>query len=753
MKRRKFIRGLGLGSAALVTAKSAGVQVDPSTSPLPLYNYGKILSLDDAKSEEGLIMVRIELSDNPGQKTYHHKGKIRVKDAEIRRMKSYYFEQDEDEFSGDLSTFEVYVHENDKEVIVLWLANASMETRISLGGRRNCEFNISELLDNNEVELECDGMKVRANLLLDREIGEITLADFGAKDPGDQFSFLAMADPQGGLADDEHQLDTRMKIHNAFIQESVELANRVEFDPLFTVIIGDVCDKWGYEKDLRQMNAFLSKLKSPVIYGIGNHETLLRSEFGPGYNMQAFNNFIAAQKAINGLDKLLYSFNAGSWHFVVWPDPLRPGFWNHILTILTGLNGTWIRYSKRPTIIFQHVPVHPGGISPLINYAESVFVKRTFLEILSRHGNVKYCLSGHIHIPVRASFKTAVSYRGIRLINLPAAGYRPRAFGEEDFYGGPTQGVAMVHIRGTEASIQYKTVTEDIYDYPSDFPAFDEEAYPLWLKYKWELPAGDRLVNGDFRKGFKGWARRFVYQEDHDPSNLCEIRPSPANVNRSSLFLYARNRGYKAPGQDRLPQDINRLCQAVELDKGPSPYLRFNYFIDGEYSDMDGYCGGYVQIEGYSRSNKVMNLIYSVNKIWVNIGSQYSKSSKVPSIQMGLINRTDTWIECLLNIREDHDKHIQGRTFMELDIDRLILNLGVWNINDGDDQPFAIYFNDFGMDYDLPDSSHAGGTRIIPKAKEDEWWRHKSGISKNLAGEHRYVIATLRNENISRFHH
>ena len=107
-------------------------------------------------------------------------------------------------------------------------------------------------------------------------------------------------------------------------------------------------------------------------------------------------------------------------------------------------------------MVFQHVPVHPAGISPHINYAESVFVKRTFLEILSRYGNVKYCLSGHVHIPVRASFKTAVSYRGIQLINLPAAGYRPRAFGEEDFYGGPTQGLAMVHIRGTEASINTK---------------------------------------------------------------------------------------------------------------------------------------------------------------------------------------------------------------------------------------------------------------------------------------------------------
>jgi hypothetical protein len=159
---------------------------------------------------------------------------------------------------------------------------------------------------------------------------------------------------------------------------------------------------------------------------------------------------------------------------------------------------------------------------------------------------------------------------------------------------------------------------------------------------------------------------------------------------------------------------------------------------------MNGYCGGYVWLEGYSHSNKVLNLMYSVNKIWVNIGVQYSKNLKVPSIQMGLHNRTDTWNECLLNIREDHDAHSQGRSFGELDIDRLILNLGVWNINDGDDQPFGIYFNGFRLDYDLPGSSQAGGVRIDPKSREDEWWRNKTGLSRNLAGEHRYVIATQK---------
>ena len=83
-------------------------------------------------------------------------------------MKSYFFEQDEDEFSGDLSTYEVNLQGNDTEVIVLWLADASMDTRISLQGHGNCQFSISDILENDEVELRCDGMRIKANLLLDR---------------------------------------------------------------------------------------------------------------------------------------------------------------------------------------------------------------------------------------------------------------------------------------------------------------------------------------------------------------------------------------------------------------------------------------------------------------------------------------------------------------------------------------------------------------------------------------------------------
>jgi hypothetical protein len=722
MKRRQFLRGIGMTSAAVAATSPLSATAAPSLNEIEDYSYGGIQSLEDAVSREGLISLRVEFNERPVLDRKGMHGMVRISRGEMVRISTF--------FQGT--------------IVALWLKGASEETRVTLGRGERFRFTLGELADAGELSGTMDGTGVRTNFLLDREIGEISLADAGITDPGNEFSFVAMADPQGGDPDDANGLKTRMKIHNAFVQESVDLANRLEFDPLFAVVIGDVCDDWGYKKDLARMNDFLSKLRCPVLYGIGNHETLLRSEFTPGYNMEAFNHFLAAQKAMNGLEKLLYSFNAGMWHFVVWPDPLRNRFWETHPHYFDWLERDLEKHRERPTMVFQHVPSHPIGISPMIGYAESVEVKRTFLEILARHGNVKYLLSGHVHIPVRASFKTAVSYRGISMINLPAAGYRPRAFGEEDYYGGPSQGIALVHLKGDRASVQVKTVTEELFDYPGSFPELDEASYPLWLRHAWELPVAESFRNSDFSDGLKQWARRYLYQEDVDPSNLCEVRPAPGEPGKSSLYLYCRRRGYQAPGQDRLPQDINRICQAVGIRKGRDPYIRFRYRIDGTITDADGFSGGYIWIEGYSGSSKVFNMMFSAGKIWVNIARQYGQIREFPYIQRGLPGQPDTWYDTILNIAGEYHQAGWGKSYSELEADRLVVNLGVWNINDGEEQPFGICFTGFELGYDLNEPSRAGGVAIGPKPGEDEWWRNKLWPSVNIAGEHRYIIATRK---------
>ena len=315
-----------MSSAALATTRAYGARDQLTESGNLDFTYGGIDSLNDAISQDGLVVIRIAIRDNPERKGFQLAGRLKVKNAGIDRTRSYFFENDE-AFETDLLSFESGTKGSDKEVLVLWLRDASEKTIIQLNGTPGFQLTLEELIEMGEASLPQEGIIITINFLLDREIGEIELSDFGARDPG-----------------------------NAFIQESVDLVNRLEFDPLFTVVAGDVCDDWGYEKDLLQMNAFLSKLNTPVLYGIGNHETLLRSEFGPGYNMDAFNNFLAAQQSINGLDKLLYSFNAGKWHFIIWPDPLRKNFWETHPHYFDWLERDLEKHKERPTMLFQHVP-------------------------------------------------------------------------------------------------------------------------------------------------------------------------------------------------------------------------------------------------------------------------------------------------------------------------------------------------------------------------------------------------------------
>ena len=217
-------------------------------------------------------------------------------------------------------------------------------------------------------------------------------------------------------------------------------------------IAGDIVDSKGQKTNYEVMLRFLEKLKMPVLFALGNHETRYGAKITPG-DRSELANYFDAQKQINGLDKLVYSFDLGRWHFVVWPDPLRRGFREAHPHFFDRLDEDLRLHGQRPTIFIQHISLLPIGLDPMIVYAETVPVKRRLLDILTRYGNVKYVFSGHTHIPLRASLKIARTYRGATFINLPPAGYRARGFGEPDFGQGPSQGFALVKIRGQDAVI------------------------------------------------------------------------------------------------------------------------------------------------------------------------------------------------------------------------------------------------------------------------------------------------------------
>jgi 3',5'-cyclic AMP phosphodiesterase CpdA len=741
MKRRNFIKRLGLSGSAYWLGPKA---LDGNPSVIPAHTYPKVKRLSDAVSQEGELIVRVEFRSALERKLRDLKGKLRVDGGQVLRMKSYFFEAGEDNFVPETASFNSQVSGQQTDVLVVWMDQADEDTQISLDlDELAFSFQLKDLLDQPEISHVVDEVKVTANLLLDKEIGTINLSEVGGNDSlGSDFSFAIMADPQGGDPEEEGNWPTRMKIHNAWIEDSIRRTNELDPQPAFTLVLGDIVDSQGQMANFVQMNDYLKRLNSPVLYAIGNHETRYRSEFTPGYNMEAFANYFAAQKALNGMELMLYSFDLGAWHFVVWPDPLRNNFWETHPHYFDWLERDLEKNREKPTFFFQHVPSHPIGINPLINYAESVAVKRTLLDILAQHGNVKYVFSGHVHIPVKASFKTAVTYRGMKMINLPAAGYRPRGFGEEDFAGGPCQGVAVVDVNGKNADVRFRTVTQEEFQYPETLPVFEEEKYALWLNYKWQLPASEQLIDGNFEQGLKGWTKRFVYTEDENPSNICEVRPVYDRPGFHALYLYNRKRGYDIPGQDRLPQTINRIAQAVQWQTGDQPLLKLKYQVDGKNTDLDGWCGAYVQVEAFSKSFRKMSLVYWTGMAYTGLGSREEKEL-ADNIHLKLTDEPNVWHKAELNLASDFSNNSQ-KNFDTLNADRLVVTLGVWTINDGGAYPYGIYFDDLELSSSpsIQMVSRSGNKKVDPKPNEETWWLNKYTPFTHVAGEHRYIFAT-----------
>ncbi|MCK5700585.1 MAG: metallophosphoesterase, partial [Cyclobacteriaceae bacterium] len=273
MKRRRFLRNIGLGGSGVVMTEKLLAKKTGSSE----YSYGRITSLDQAKTKEGLINIRLKFQSKIPKTNSSNKGKIVISNGKINRIKEYFFEESEDLLDG--GDYDITVSNEKSDIIAIWIEDASPITKIQIKDKEGkAGFSLQELVTKHEISLpfrqagmEMGSLQVTANFLLDKEIAEIEPEDFGAKDPGNDFKFVVMADPQGGDPEEEGNHPTRMKIHNAWVEESVKQTNLMK--PAATLILGDIVDGQGQTRNFVQMAHYFSKLKSPILYAIGNHET------------------------------------------------------------------------------------------------------------------------------------------------------------------------------------------------------------------------------------------------------------------------------------------------------------------------------------------------------------------------------------------------------------------------------------------------------------------------------------------------
>ncbi|MBS0000734.1 MAG: metallophosphoesterase, partial [Cyclobacteriaceae bacterium] len=517
MKRRKFFKQVGKGlTSSLIIPGMLNPEGGNDTLE---YEYPGVGSFGDLINEEGLVAARILMEGKSGGEGDRLKGKINIRRGKVNRVRDYFSLQD-DFIDREKSTFDLTADPEVKHVLACWLENLNDDSIMIIHvDKESHKFPLSEVVRGPEVVRESKNVKITVSGLPYHEIGTVDAGGLGIPTEKNEYRFVIMADPQGGdPSETANASPTRIKIHNAFIEESIELAGKLDPSSIFTLILGDLTDSQGEEKNFNRMIGYYEKLHQPILLEIGNHETKYRSVFTPGYNMSAFDNYFAAQKRVNGIEKLLYSFDVGEWHFIVWPDPLRNNFWETHPHYFDWLELDLAKNRQKPVFFFQHVPMHPAGINPLVSYVNPVHINRLLYEILTVHGNVQYVFSGHVHIPLRASSKTAVNFMGMRMINLPPAGYRPRAFGEEDYYGGPSQGIGIVDVEGERARISFLTVTGRKFQYPDQFREYSSGQDPLWFRYKWELEGNAEVLNGSFENGLEHWQYHYVYPEDSQSS-------------------------------------------------------------------------------------------------------------------------------------------------------------------------------------------------------------------------------------------
>jgi hypothetical protein len=714
MKRRNFIASLGLSAPAMLSGERPG---DDRTS----YSYPKWEKLEDAVDDLGRLAIYLKLSGTYAQ-VEDMRARTQVQAGREAERKTFYFATGERGYAS-LTEASIPV----EVVCVLCLTDFTEDTLITIG---DWSFPLGQLLKQLEWVGESTTGTATAFLLGHHEIGEIDAQDFlGARElPNRDFTFAIMADPQGGDPglDRYKGSQARIQVHNAFIQETIERLNELEERPLFTLVLGDYTDHQGEEAHFLTMDRLFRELNTPVLLEIGNHETRYAADFTPGYRMDAFDNYFAAQKRINGLDKLLYSFNLGAFHFIVWPDPLRSGFWETHPHYFDWLERDLEKYREVPTIFFQHVPLHPIGIDPLVHYAEKPYVRQYLLDLLARHGNVKYVFSGHVHIPLKASVKTAVTYRGIRFINLPAAGYRPRAFGEEDYFGGPVQGAAVVRLNDEDMRVDYLDVTRNRFTYPTDFPEVNLGADSLLTLNKWELAGGTEIRNGSFADRAY-WYGNYVYQEDESPTYLRQL---PRRDGQSMLHLRADKRKYDKPGQDRLPQTLNQLTQVVFAPEGRFAEIELQLQVDCGRLFERALVGAFVWIEGYWGHHKRYSLIYSAGHIPESLSNRFNRSAETVIVHRHLPALPGTWHTVVLNPQADLGNDLRQP------IDRWALNLGVWNINDGNNDGIGAYFTAIEQRSPGKRASQLDGITLPAKPSH---LRYALRVD-HLAGEH--VIAS-----------
>ncbi len=210
---------------------------------------------------------------------------------------------------------------------------------------------------------------------------------------------------------------------------------------------------------------------------------------------------------------------------------------------------------------------------------------------------------------------------------------------------------------------------------------------------------------------------------------------APEQPGKKALYLYSAKREFDTAGQDRLPQTLNRVAQVIDNKPGTYPILTLEFMTDPDNFDPDTKNGIFLWLEAYERSTKRINITYSAGYHFWHLERNYSQHNLVSPIRMEILGKSGQWHKLRINPAKDFTENTEQELQDLSKIDRFIINMGVWTINDGYKQRAAAWFSNLELshveDFNSNNSLMDG---IEIRKKEDRFmvW----GGADHVAGEH-----------------
>jgi hypothetical protein len=521
---------------------------------------------------------------------------------------------------------------------------------------------------------------------------------FQAKVAGDSFRFAIFADPQVSAEKNKGKVSVNAQ------ETTAQMANELKAlqqRPAFLVWLGDIVNVFEPESivNFRRLSRLFAMPQALVH---GNHDTL------PPYDA-----YRQLQKEMSGVESPFYSFNAGRWHFIVTPCNLQGTGGEQQKAeqeMLTWLETDLDANRERPTLVFNHLHFMPQGLSQTEFYQHPLALRKKMLEMMTRHGNVKYYLNGHVHNGLQTAEKTAWAYKGIRFFTVPTI-IQPRPYGEEypAFERGIERGgyYLLVDVDGDKLTLRGRMAGSDAeYLFPeSMFKPFDEQKNPLWFQSLPELAAKPLLENGDFSKGFTGWTLPDRYRRDSDPFFVATTDKAGATFK------------VKTPVESIWADDeYLQASQVIAVEPGKSPVLRGRYRLN----EMPAAGGGYVsallmndtELKAFmmfrwsaqeERCNYLpRSLGYQLTGRQVNWMYFQELGKKKQGMYWTLPTTTDQWHAFTFNLQELYDATHTSGDFQHLGVTKIQLAVGVWNQNNLPGMASEARFAELAL-------THAGG--------------------------------------------